>query len=304
MTETATEVLAPAIPLAETLDEPTLRRVFANAPADLAVPRDVRSLFRARMRAVGGSRRSTYLTAWIGALVAGPLLGIAFGSVLGWIVTGGALLIAGIVLYRAHSSASDDFFGRYATARGLVPSPNPYVGAKVPLFRQGDKREWSRVLQGTIAGQPGSLAHYTYTTVTRDSEGNESETDHDYTVVHFPLPEHVAQRFVGVSLSPKSLSFGALQDKLAHDRKVELESAEFHKRYSLRVVDSQDDIALYELFSTTFVQTLSTTLQIYWEQRSGDLVVWRKGHETEAADLDRMCLEAWHVLHRYLEEYR
>ena len=37
-----------------------------------------------------------------------------------------------------------------------------------------------------------------------------------------------------------------LQDKLQHDRAVQLESAEFHKRYALRVVDDQDDIALYE----------------------------------------------------------
>ena len=80
--------------------------------------------------------------------------------------------------------------------------------------------------------------------------------------------------------------------------------AEFAKRYNLRAHDSQDDVALWELFSTTFVHRLATELQVYWEQRGADLVFWQKGHESEAADLDRFCLEAWHVLQRYLEEWQ
>jgi hypothetical protein len=114
----------------------------------------------------------------------------------------------------------------------------------------------------------------------------------------------VEDRDAGFYCSPKGITLGKLQDKHAHDRGITLESLEFHKRYTLRCVDSQDDIALYELFSTTFVQRLATELHCFWEQRGSDLVFWKKGHEKEAADLDRFCLESWHVLQRYLEEWR
>ncbi|MCW2928923.1 MAG: hypothetical protein JWM86_2891 [Thermoleophilia bacterium] len=295
---------ADGVPLAETLDEATLRRVFPDAPADIAVARDVSSMFRARMRAVGGTRRTGYLTLWILALLGAAGL-VATGQLLLGIVLGVvAICVAIWVSVSQHNKASADFFGAYARARGLSLEQDSRISADIPLFSRGDEREWGHILRGTIAGQPAQLGHYTYTEVSTDSEGNRSETDYDFTTLHFPLPAMVAARFDGVYLSPRKLSFGALQDKFSHDRKVELESTEFHKRYTLRVVDTQDDIALFELFSTTFVHRLATELTIYWEQRGDDLVAWRKGHETEAADLDRFCLEAWHVLHRYLEEYR
>ncbi len=294
----------PAIPFADTLDDATLRRVFAGAPADLAVPRDVGSLYKARLKSMGGSRRGPLMVAWFGCLLGGLVVALALQQVFGWVLVGIAVVVAITLLLIAHGQAADEFFARYASARGLTHREGGRVSANVPLFGRGDKREWSRVLEGTVAGQAATNSHYTYTDVTHDSEGNRSETDYDFTTVGFRLPDDVAQRFAGVYLSPKKFGFGKIQDALAHDRKVELESAEFADRYTLRVVDSQDDIALYELFSTTFVHTLATELKVFWEQRGSDLVIWRKGHESEAADLDRMCLEAWHVLHRYLEEYR
>lgn len=299
--------VAPAhdgIPLAETLDEATLRRVFAGAPADLAVARDASSLFRARMRSFGGERRTLYLGVAIAGLAGALILAIvgqlAMAGVLGVVVAGAAI---GVAIYQ-RSKAHDEFFASYATARGLTHEEDFHVAANVPLFSRGDKRKFDRVMRGTIAGQPADLGLYTYTEVSTDGEGNRSETDYPFTVLRFSLPPAVAARYAGVSLSPRSISFGALQDKLSHDRKVELESTAFAKKYSLRVVDRQDDIALMELFSTTFIDRLTTELTIHWEQRGDDLVAWRRQHETEAADLDRFCLEAWHVLHRYLEEYR
>jgi hypothetical protein len=292
------------IPLADTLDEPTLRLVFPEAPVDLSVPRDVGSMFRARIRKLGGTKRPVLLGGIV--LVIAAVIVLVFIDLLVHGAVVGALLLAAIVgvLFWQYSKAANEFFERYAVARGLQPTKGGGIGANVPLLSRGDERTFERVLSGRIAGRDASLGHYTYTTVSRDSEGNETRSDHDFTVLGFQLPAEVAARFAGVYLAPKSISFGALQDKLAHDRKVELESAEFAKRYSLRVVDGQDDIALYELFSTTFVHRLATELKVYWEQRGGDILFWHKGHETEAADLDRFCLECWHVLHRYLEEHR
>lgn len=291
-------------PVAATLDDATLRELFPAAPADLTVPRDVSGLFRARMRSFGGSNRTIMLIGWAALLVIGIVLAVAGSLGLGITLVVIALVAAIGVAWHQHNAAASDFFDRYAEARGLTHAAGGGMRGNVPLFSRGDRRKFARVMSGTIAGQDAQFGHYTYTEVSRDSDGDETSTDYDFTVLRFDLPPAVAQRFAGVNLSPKQLSFGALQDKLSNDHKVELESIAFTKRYSLRALDSQDEIALYELFSTTFVEQLATTIQIYWEQRSGDLVFWKRGHENEAADLDMMCKEAAVVLQRYREEDR
>lgn len=294
----------PGLPLADTLDEATLRRVFEGCPERIDVPRDVSSIWKRRMSEFGGERRAVWLGVGAIALAAGIVLLVAGQPAVGGGLVGAVLLAALVIAIVQYSKASDDFFELYATARGLRHEENGHDGADVPLFGRGDKRTWSRVLTGTIAGQPARLGHFTYTEVSTDSDGDREETDYDYTFLAFRLPQEVADRYAGVYCSPKALTLGRLQDKLAHDRGITLESIDFHERYTLRCVDSQDDIALYELFSTPFVQLLATDLTAYWEQRGADLVFWRKGHEKEAADLDRFCLESWQVLQRYLEEWR
>ena len=117
------------------------------------------------------------------------------------------------------------------------------------------------------------------------------------------LPEPVAARYLGVYMRKNTLSLGSLQDKLQHDRAVQLESAVFNKRYDLRVVDEQDDIALYELFSTPFVDHLAHTVFVQWEQVGPYLVVYRKGHTTDSDELDRLCKDSVDVFSRYCEEY-
>lgn len=291
-------------PRATTLDEPTLRQLFTDAPVDLAVPRDVRGLFRARMDTLGGEHRRALVGGWVGALLVAVALLSAGNAPAAAVLAGAAILLAAGIAFQQHASAADDFFDRYAAARGLRHHEPGVIHAHVPLFAKGDRRRWPRVLEGRLLGQPAALGHYTYTTVTTDSDGGRTETDHHFTVLRLHLPEQVAARFAGVYLSPRGLSFGALQDRVAHDRAVRLESTEFTKRYSLRVVDEQDDIALFELFSPPFVHLLATDVRIHWEQRRGDIVFWHSGHEHEAADLDTMCLHAWQVLSRYHEEWR
>lgn len=290
--------------LAQTLDEATLRRVFPNAPAQLDVPRDVNAIFRHQLTKLGGDQHTLLMIAAFGV----PALGVIVGLIGLWSIALILIILSvatvAIVLLMTYSKAKHAFFGMYAAARGLTHHEKHRLSADVPLFGKGDKREWPRVLTGTIDGQEATLGHYTYTDISTDSDGDRSETDYHFTFLEFRLPENVAARFSGVYCAPKGISFGALQDKLQHDRAVTLESTEFHKRYSLRVVDGQDDIALYELFSPPFIQLLSTQIVSYWEQRGTSLVCWQRQHEHEAADLDRFCLESWHVLQRYLEEWQ
>jgi hypothetical protein len=298
---------SPSLPTAPPLgaiDETAIRTLFPDAPADLSVPTDVRSMFAARMRGFGGEYRMLVWIGWGAAFLVALVLAAA-GMITAALVVAGVAIVAAIgVAAWQHSSASDEFFDRYAAARGLTHVERGRVKANVPLLSHGDERKYPRVLSGRIFGEPAQLAHYTYTEISTDSKGNETRTDHDYTILCTRLPPAVADRYRGVYLSPRKLSLGALQDKLAHDRKVELESSEFAKRYTLRVVDEQDDIALYELFSTTFVHRLATELHVHWEQRGADIVFWERRHETEAADLDALCQRAAHVLQRYHEEFQ
>lgn len=287
------------------LDDAHIRSIFADAPDDLTAPSDVSSLFRARMRSLWEARTGLIVaTLAIGIVLALGLL-IA-GSSGGAVAVLAVLVIAAIATTWTQSSrAKQDFFRRYCTARGLEYGGSGRVPTSaVPLFRKGDKRTCEQVMHGTIHGVPATLANYTYTVESTDSEGKSSDTDYPYVVLHLTLPPQVAARYVGVYLAPKSLTLGALQDKLAHDRGVTLESIEFHKRYTLRVVDAQDDIALYELFHPAFIEQLTTGPEVTWEQVGADIVFYRKRHEKHAAGLDRFVADCACVLARYREEYQ
>lgn len=297
-----TSTISPAVPLAATLDEPVLRTVFTGAPKDLSVPEDVGAIFSHRMKSLGGGNHGAYVWGSVALAVVGVILGLAVAPGL-FAIAGIVAVVWIVVAFYQHSQASGDFFSCYSGARGLQQDDGN-INADIPLFDKGDKRKWDNVMKGPVAGHPARLGHYTYTIVTRDSEGNRSESDHDFTVLAFRLPAEVAARFRGVSLAPNGMSFGKLGDKLSSDRAVKLESNEFESRYNLRVVDEQDDIALYELFNPAFLQHLATELKVFWEQRGEDLVFWHKGHEDEAADLDKFCQHGAYVLQRYLEEYR
>lgn len=292
------------VKLAATLDDATIRRVFPGAPADTSVPDSIGAIRKAALRAKWRSHGTAFGVIG-GVLVVAAFVCLALGAPVAAAVSGGLVLAMGAAFYFwATHDADDEFFARYATARGLSHQTNGHIRANVPLLRKGDKREYPHVMLGAIAGQPAQFGHYTYTDVSYDEDGNKQETDHHYTLLAFQLPPAVAARYRGVYVRRKGLSLGALQDKLQHDRKVELESADFHKRYSLRVIDDQDDIALYELFSTSFIDMLATNVHVYWEQVGADLLFYADGHEGEAADLDAFCLQCWQVLHRYLEEYQ
>lgn len=285
------------------LAEPELRALFPDAPADLAAPDGVGALFRRRMRAVGGRGRTILLAATAALTLFGVALTVQRSGI-GIFVLGFLALAAIIVTIVQYSLAGKDFFRAYAHARGLEQLGSARLDAHVPLLRRGDRRSFGNMMAGTIAGRPTTLGHYTY--VEEGHGDNDHDTSFEYTVLHVRLPEPVAARFTGVSLSPRTFSFGAgaLVDRLSSDHAVTLESAEFHKRYSLRALDTQDDIALHELFSPPFMLHLATAVDVHFEQRDADLVLWRSGHANRAVDLDRFCTEVQCVIDRYCEEAR
>ncbi len=243
------------------------------------------------------------------------LLMLTLSIGLGTIITvswGGVvfLLLAGVLITWAliiHTRAQDDFWSQWAQHRGLVLGEDIHdFDSSVPLLREGDERKMERVCTGRIGSVDGRIFMYTYTKVVYDGEGRRSETHFPFSVVAMRLPQSVAKRYPGVDLKRAltGLDTGKLLDGFSPDRGIKLESMDFNTRYRLRVLDEQDDIALYELFSTPFIQYLVEEGEINWQQRGDEMVIYWENHTSDPDLLDVYVQRAVTVHKRYLEEYQ
>jgi hypothetical protein len=267
------------------------------------------SLFAQRLRDLYRTRGTT-LMVWLLLCAASMLATLIWTGAQSFvpelIVLGLFAVPIAIVLFFQHRAAQNAFFTTYASSRGLQVAGSNAFAFSSPLMRRGDERKWPHVLGGRI-GQcsDAQIAWYTYTDITRTDDG-EQRNDHDFTLVSLRLPAPVASRFLGVYCRDRSLiGFGKLRDAFSSDRAVELESVAFHKRYDLRVADAQDDVALFELFNPTFIDTLTREVSSpQWEQVGPDLILFWDGHLQSSRELDAACDAAVHIHNRYLEEYR
>jgi hypothetical protein len=284
--------------------------LFPNAPAGAQAPDSASALRKARMKSFRASHGWVWPTLIVMAVVGVVLLLVV--PILGAVLLVAALVTTIVIYVVQAGKAKDEFFTAYATARGLSCSDRGRINSPAPLLQKGDKRQFHKILSGPICDDDGQLGTFTYTDVSTDSEGNRQETDYHFTVLHLPLPGPVADRFAGVYCREKGfLGGGKMFDKLTHDRGVETESGEFHKKYVLRVVDDQDDIALFELFSTTFLDGLATDpsfevdgQRVEWEQVRGSLLVYIRQHQHETADLDALVAAGARIYQRYCEEHQ
>jgi hypothetical protein len=290
----------PAMPAASEL----LRQLFPDGTGEPG-PESIAALRSQHVREALHGRGALVLTYVLLQLGLPLALLAASGSFVPALIAGAILLLVPIVFYAIQASQAEaQFWREYAAARGFQHRAKSQLHAECPLYSRGDEQRFEHLLAGRIGPLRGTLAHFISTEITRDSKGRKSRSDTPFTVVHLELPAAVARRFRGVYLRERSFSLGKLQDLLAHDRAVNLASAEFDQRYSLRVVDEQDDIALLELFSTTFIDELIREFYATWEQRDGDLVIYCRGRRTSARELDEFCAAAARVAERYLEEHR
>lgn len=206
-----------------------------------------------------------------------------------------------VAQYRAEQKRDRDvFFRQYAKARGLQVQSDAQLGARVPLARMGDRRTCQHVVHGSMGGVAASLANYTYTVTAKI--GRDRDVDHNFLVLHAKLPQAVARRYRAVHLRARS---GVSHPRaLTGTRAVRFESHEFEQRYEVRVTQTQDDVALYELFSTSFIDALTRGPVIMWQQVSDDLVFYRSGHCDTTMQLDRFVMDVQFVIQRYLEEWQ
>lgn len=184
----------------------------------------------------------------VGPFFAG--IGFAVGIVVGLIVT----------LVIADNRAEDAFYDAFAKSHGLTRQGSGSLEGFTPLLRKGDERKADEIFTGPLAeGFEGTLALYTYTEVSRDSDGDRTETDYPFTLILTDLPEtvdHMPELLVQNKSGFKMLE--GLEDKFRrnHER-VTLESEAMRDRYEIFVGKEQDPVWVRRLFSPTFIVWLT-----------------------------------------------
>jgi hypothetical protein len=196
----------------------------------------------------------------------------------------------------------------------------------------------------TIDGRPWGAAEGARITVFSSGPRmlkNESEMSH--LVISIPLPAAVSARFPGLVVLPtlesrqaaapavvraigssrKSVEFGGNISRLRKLITIDFGATDAGRRWTLHRVPEQDEVALFELFSTTFLEQLGQSLDesgvstdLSFMVTDGRLLVWDQqdpligmvqpwGDPTVAvASLDVFLEFAMRVHRRMIEEWR
>jgi hypothetical protein len=199
----------------------------------------------------------TLLEAAVLAALAGFLLGPFFAGI-GFAV---GILVGLLVAFAiADNRAEDAFYDAFARSHGLTRQGSGSLEGFTPLLRKGDERKADEIFTGPLAdGFEGTLALYTYTEVSHDSDGDRTETDYPFTLILTDLPEtvaHMPELLVQNKSGFKMLE--GLEDKFrAKHERVTLESEAMRDRYEIFVGKEQDPVWVRRLFSPTFIVWLT-----------------------------------------------
>jgi hypothetical protein len=206
-------------------------------------------------------RPLTWILTFIGAVVLAVVGGLLGGGFLAGLGFAAGLVVGLIVTFVvADNRAEDAFYDSFAASHGLTRQGSGSLEGSTPLLRKGDSREANEIFTGPLAeGIDGTLALYTYTEESTDSDGNRSETDYPFTLTLIDLPEtvtHLPQLLVQNKSGFKMLE--GLEDKFRrkHER-VTLESEAMRDRYEIFVEKEQDAVWVRRLFSPSFIVWLT-----------------------------------------------
>lgn len=230
-----------------------------------------------------------------------PLLGIAFLAVV-------ALVGLAVCFWIADHRSAKAFFGAYANARGLTwHEGGQALDGSSPFLRKGDRRKVNQLFTGTLAdGIDGSVALYTYTIESTDSEGRDNDTDYPFTVVTVRLPEtvdHLPELRVQNKSGFKALEKFEDSFRRKHER-VTLESEALRDRFEIFVRKGQDQIWVRRLFSPSFIVWLtdSPPKKFAFEIEEGYFVAYIPKHRESAEGLDEMIRVSCQVADRLKTE--
>jgi hypothetical protein len=267
-------------------------------------------------------RRSAYLReslhgkaatwAMLAAIVIFTIEGVSIGS---WrLIVGGiaatALVIFLVAYMSASKRASTDFFAELAPQLGLTYMPIGNYAPITPLLAAGDRQKFEHTMEGPLHGKLGGppcmVGHYTYETrrdVGDDVDGVTIWSPHPFTICAIDVGMPLV-RFRGLYLRPRLSGLGLEHDWMRAPKpgKVELESVRFNELYELRHATDQDELAVRELFSPSFVVSLvENPLRPGFECKGGTLVVFIRGHEQSSGKI-QMLLDTARSLARRLAE--
>lgn len=245
---------------------------------------------------------------WTGLLaVVLAAVGFAFhpaAGVAGLVV--GVLIGLGIAYAIADHRAEEAFFDGYAKARGLTRT-GASLPEVTPLLSKGDKRRTDELFQGPLNDEfEGSLALYTYTEESRDSDGDKTETNYPFTVVMIYLPEtiqHIPELMLQRKSGMKALEKFEDAFRRNHER-VTLESEAMRDRYEIFVRKDQDAIWVRRLFAPSFIVWLTETppKKFAVELVGGNLCCYVPKHREDAAGFDEMISVGTAVAKRLRDE--
>ena len=194
--------------------------------------------------------------------------------VVGLVLVGG-LLTWSVVSHRRHQAALDAWlqprgWQRQPTDRSLV---SRWRGAP---FGRGDNRKVTDVIAGSFRGHALQSFVYSYETSSTDSDGGSSTTTHTFHVLTLRLPAFLPD----LEVTPESVgsrlatAFGMVD--------LDVESAEFNKRFAVRATD----LAVgHAILHPRLVERLLREGRVTWRIEGTTVLTWAPGR-TDLRRLD------------------
>jgi hypothetical protein len=220
------------------------------------------------------------------------------------------LVVVGILFAVADKRAENEFFQRFAAARGWTWSREWTMLGFTPLLSAGDRRKFRHWMQGPLGGGAEgecSLGWYTFEIRHDNGDKPDTWTPYNFTLCVMDM-EAGMTRFPGVFLRRRrglfeKLNFEANWLSGRDCRKLELESTAFHERYELYIDSDVDENAVRQLFGPKFILWLSEhPICPNFEYRGGMLVVYLFDHEGEAGKLEYLIRASREIAARIQRE--
>ena len=174
---------------------------------------------------------------------------------------GGAAFYHWRLWSQATAEAEHEVMSSWAAQRGWTYEREPAGLDGVAFCRDREKPAFRHGFSGTMAGLPGQIVNFTYSTYeTRTRAGANGametyreEVKHRHTVLRLELGDLGLH---SLQLSPQGLGggmFEKLRSTFTGSRNVNLESDEFNSRYTVLVEDAADDLMVRRIFEPAFI---------------------------------------------------
>ena len=245
-----------------------------------------------------GYRRTLALCAIPGAVLAvAGLLIATWLPIVGLVVAvGGPLAYYLRLRARASSAAKQQVMTLWAGEHGWRYLPEPPLPGDVAFCRGKQRMVAADGFEGSICGLPGCIFNFTYSTfetrTSTDGQGNvhttTQEVKHRHTVLR--MEAGAVPGIDSLQLADRGIGFlEKLQAAFGPSRRVETESVEFDRRFSLTVNDAADPAAVLRIFTPALLVRLingefpQTTFQF---ERGALAYVW--GDQYDVEDLEEV----------------